>query len=201
MKPPLEPGLTLTGADSEWFWMMTQAAILLITLLLIFFKLRATATANAIIALQQFEEKWNTPAMARARFRVCQDFLSEVVPPDHDVAYHERRVLDFFEEMAIYTHHSALTNSIAWETYSSQIECYWIMLDERVRDLRVRYNGSSYYERFESLAKWMQSESDRRDGPNNATSEATIRSFATSEVARLQDQADIEQFKLNAEEA
>ena len=143
------------GAGSEWFWGMTQAIVVAVTLGIIAYQVRLQRFAQMTDVLARLDAKWNSDFMRTARKETCGNFGKA----ETYINKPESMVCSFFEEVGLYVKRGILDRTLVWELCSFDIEHYWPMLEEPIRTLRTKFGDNSFFEHFEELHRTITSAS------------------------------------------
>jgi hypothetical protein len=140
-------------AGSEWFWGMTQAIVVAVTLGIIAYQVRLQRFAQMTDVLARLDEKWNSDFMRTARKETCGNFAKA----ETNINKPEHMVCSFFEEVGLYVKRGIFDRALVWEFYSFDIAHYWPMLEEPIRTLRTKFVDKSFFEHFEELHRTIKS--------------------------------------------
>jgi hypothetical protein len=183
MKATLDLAYSLShivfGEQSAWFWLMTQALIILISAILIYRQVRVQRYANLLQMLTKMRETWDSPTMLRHRQAACGNHQSG----SKKIQAAEGQVLGFFEEMALLLRKGVLEEEFIWATYSYFIEHYWSMLEANIKEYRLTTKDESWFEELEELRKVIGKFAKRKNVSSSDKTESEITAFIAGELS------------------
>lgn len=177
----------ITGEQSEWFWAMTQAFIVLVSLMAIYQQVKLQSYSNGLGMLQQIVSLrgiWDGLEMRRYRKAVCEEYNQKTAETPINA---ETEVLNFFEEMGVLFKMQILPVNMIWEFYSYHIENMWPMLEKKVKAVRVRDTDQTYFENSEQLWRAMLAYSKKKGLPSTGRTEGQIKAYVEEELRDLKD--------------
>jgi hypothetical protein len=167
------------GEHSEWFWLMAQAIIILVSAILIYRQVRVQRYANLLQMLTKMRETWDSPSMLQHRQAACGNYQSG----SKKINAAEGQVLGFFEEMALLLRKGVLEEEFVWVTYSYFIEHYWSMLEANIKEYRLTTKDESWFEEMERLRKVIGKVSKRKNLPSADKTHLEITTFIDGELS------------------
>jgi hypothetical protein len=108
--------------------------------------------AKELLAVQisvELTKQFDSLEMHRARRTIAKQLIKNSAEID------ETRLVDFFEDLAMYTKKGRIDKDIVYQTYSYWIERYWQALTIYINSFRKQEEDISYYANFEELNKEM----------------------------------------------
>lgn len=156
-------GSAIFGPGSEWFWSMTQFAVVTITLVAIYRQLSAQRSANALQLMESFNEQWDGDRMLRTRLQVALrirqgegfDALYPFLTP----------VCTFFEDLADLQKKGHIDTRYVWESWGRTIQFWWAILAPTIEQGRIvedQPKGNSGFEDLNRLMRAMDSDHGER---------------------------------------
>lgn len=136
----------------EWFWAMTQAVIVTITLYFIYHQLKIQSAGHIVNTLTIIDNRWNSESMLIARNTHCSDWKQNNREFDAVSIY----IANFLEELATYAEIKAVPDKIMWEMGSNDIEHYYNMFVIGIEKYKKEMNDEFYYTGFKKLYEKMQ---------------------------------------------
>jgi hypothetical protein len=167
------------GEHSEWFWVMMQTIVILVSLIFIYRQVRLQRYSNLLQMLIKMRETWDSPQMIRHRQTTCQNHRTGSKKIDAA----EGQVLGFFEEMGLLLRKGVLEEEFVWGTHSYFIEHYWSMLQNNIKEYRLATEDSSWFEELETLRKRMGKFAKKKKVSGLDKTEAEIAAFILGEMS------------------
>jgi hypothetical protein len=167
------------GSGSEWFWTMAQAIIVGITLLFIYFQLKAQHSKNMLDTIAVFDDRWNSKEMRNSRKKLCQKYTQNDFAHFYDLEGH---ALDFFEQMGLYLKKGVYNRDVIWEFYSYYIIYYWRIAQNLIEQYRKDERDNTYYVWFEYLYEEMLKEYENREVEYKPLNRIQIEKFIKDEI-------------------
>lgn len=139
------------GSGSEWFWVMLQAIVLLVTAIFVARQLATMRTANALVELRHLEERWESRALTEARGQVAQR-LSAL--PSATMDRSMRLIAEFFSDMDALRDRHVIGERDVMEAWGVRCDPWWVLLGAAVIQERVAEGSEKLYLGFEDLAMY-----------------------------------------------
>ncbi|MEW5873066.1 MAG: hypothetical protein AB1894_27655 [Chloroflexota bacterium] len=133
--------------QQDWLWAMVQTITIVISLVVIGIQLRIQTGSHIVTSIQTIEERWNSEPMLRARNTVCrrwQDGKKDFDPLAEQIS-------EFFEDLGVYARNHVLSSQVLWEVFSWNIQHYYCLFSDGIRDKRNEFHDDTLYDQFEHL--------------------------------------------------
>ena len=173
------------GQGSQWFWVMLQSIVVIVTVVLIHRQVRLGRLENMLQTIHTFRDAWGSEKMATCRRITCANYLAGV----DSIGKAEEEVLTLFEEIGFFVKTGVIHERYVWEFYSYYIEPYWIMLEDNIRKFRIQEEDKTWFEHFQTLRNRMRQLSKKRDVFRSLTKE-DVEKFIRGERERLKTKND-----------
>lgn len=167
----------IVGKDSEWFWTMTQAMIVLVSLVAIYRQIQLQRSSNALQLLVELRQEWYSKKMVRYRKGVCDQYPVDI---GKEMTNAETEVANFFENLGLFHKKRTIPTDLIWELYSVHIENIWPMLKERINRLRTTEGDPTILSNFQDLLKAMQEYSKDKGAPSKDKNEDDIGRYVSA---------------------
>ena len=164
--------------QTEWFWSMIQAIVVLVTLVFIYRQVRLQTATHVVQTLGAIHQRWAEDAMLRARHSVCSRYLAETFEFDGVSEY----IAEFMEELGSYVKINAVPPDVMWDAQSWYIEHYYFMFKVGIDLVRKNYHDETLYSNTESLFSQMTAHSKLVGAPSVERGPNDLRRFAENEV-------------------
>ena len=168
---------SLIGNDSQWFWTMAQALIVLVSLVAIYQQIKLQTYSNWLQQLTNMRNVWESGRMISARKHTCRLYQDG----DNRIGNAQGMVLGFFEELGLLLEKDTISIEFVWETYSYYIDHYWPICMANVKAFRDESKDPNWYVHFEYLWKASQQYSSRKGSPFGLKDRAQIALFIRGE--------------------
>ncbi len=170
-------GLFIFGQGSEWFWIMVQSIVVVVTLLFIYRQVRLSRYGNMLDTMLKFRTFWRSDTMMKDRKITCQNYQNQST----SIGKAEGEVLGFFEEIGLLVRKGVISVEFVWECYSYYIERYWAMMKENIREYRKFTKDETWFEHFQKLKERMQIFSEKRNASSRPVEKEEIQKFIKGE--------------------
>ena len=175
--------LFFLGQGSEWFWVMVQSIVVIITLLFIYRQIKLSRYANMLQTILKFREMWGTKEMMLFRQATCRNYKTQT----RAIGKAEGEVLGFFEDMGMLVEKGVISKEFVWEGYSYYIEPYWSMMEKKIKEFREREKDTSWFEHFENLRDAMRKFSKKKGAPLGPLEKKDMQRFIKGELERIKE--------------
>jgi hypothetical protein len=162
----------------DWFWAMTQAIGVILTLIVIYKQIRIQTSSHVVQTLQAIHTRWTEEPMRWARFKVCSSYLDGKFEFGGEADY----IAEFLEELGGYIKINAVTRDAMWDAQSWNIEHYYCMFKSGIERSRLTFHDDNLYENTESLFRAMAEHSKQRGATSSQRGDEDLRRFAQYEV-------------------
>lgn len=166
------------GPSYEWFWTMSQCAVVLFTLLFILRQIKLQNDAHLVNSFAILGDRWNSPMMLHARRDIC--LRSKAGQSHLDGTMHHLCL--FFEELGAFCSKNVLDPDIVWEIYSFEIEHYWVMARDSITHFRKAQGDKTFYYHFERLYKLTQSLGEKKGASIHERTRDDVANFINHEL-------------------
>lgn len=173
--------LFFLGQGSEWFWVMVESIIVIVSLWFIYRQVKLSRYANMLQTILKFREMWSSQEMMRCRQSTCENYQRRT----EAIGKVEEEVSGFFEEIGLLVEKHVIPKEFVWECYSYYIEPYWTMMKKNIKKFRQQTHDESWLEHFERLRETMRKFSKKRNVPSRDLTAAKIEQFIKGELERI----------------
>lgn len=163
--------LVIVGPGSEWFWVMAELLVLVLTGIAIFRQLRAQRSASLYEQLTEMNREFAEPWMVRNKLALMLEIQGR--DPEAGFPYGSDEIADFFQRVGYLVSKKHLGAEDVWNDSRSIIAFYWSVLGPYIEHDREANDDPTFYNWFEWLELEMRRIDMKRTGRTAAFDPAT----------------------------
>ena len=141
------------GSGSEWFWIMLQAIVLLVTAVFVARQLATMRTASALAELRHLEDRWESRALTEARSQAAQRLHAL---PSATMDRSMRLIAEFFSDMDALRDRHVIGEHDVMAAWGVRCDPWWVLLSAAVIHERAVEGSEKLYLGFQDLATFVR---------------------------------------------